>query len=263
MQQPSADQLLAIVEGLERLQEVESLDGLGVVLVDVVSRVVEADHACYNELDPGLERGISRYNEPSLQAQIDRYMPAFVATMHQHPVLNYYLEHAGGPPQRLSDFMAPTALHDTGLYQEVFRPMETEHQGILHVAIPGRAVIGVALNRRRPDFGERDLTALALLQPGVQRIYDACRRRALVTAFLGGELTPVLFDALIAFGLTEREAEICFWIAQGKSNGDIGTLLGISPLTAKKHSENIYRKLGAPGRIEAVKRVLARLMAEG
>ena len=63
-------------------------------------------------------------------------------------------------------------------------------------------------------------------------------------------------------GLSEREAEISFWIAQGKSNHDIGVLLGISPLTAKKHSENIFRKLGAPGRVGAVKRILAALISD-
>lgn len=57
-------------------------------------------------------------------------------------------------------------------------------------------------------------------------------------------------------GLTRREAEILFWIAQGKNDGEIGTLLFISPRTVHKHSENIYIKLGVETRTAAMLRAL-------
>jgi len=56
---------------------------------------------------------------------------------------------------------------------------------------------------------------------------------------------------LEALGLTAREAEILFWVAQGKTNSEIGTILHISPATAKKHLENIYAKLGTENRASA------------
>lgn len=55
-------------------------------------------------------------------------------------------------------------------------------------------------------------------------------------------------------GITRREAEILFWIAQGKTDGEIGTLLFISPRTVHKHSENIYVKLGVETRTAAMLR---------
>lgn len=57
-------------------------------------------------------------------------------------------------------------------------------------------------------------------------------------------------------GLTRREAEILFWIAQGKTDGEIGTLLFISPRTVHKHAENIYVKLGVETRTAAMLRAL-------
>lgn len=53
---------------------------------------------------------------------------------------------------------------------------------------------------------------------------------------------------LTRLGLTPREAEVLFWIAQGKSNPDIATILGASVRTVHKHVENIFRKLGCETR---------------
>jgi DNA-binding CsgD family transcriptional regulator len=54
--------------------------------------------------------------------------------------------------------------------------------------------------------------------------------------------------------LTRREAEILAWLAQGRTNEEIGLALSISPLTVKKHLEHIYSKLGIHGRAAAVAR---------
>ncbi len=50
--------------------------------------------------------------------------------------------------------------------------------------------------------------------------------------------------SLIALGLTAREAEVLWWIAQGKSNPDIATILGANVRTVHKHVEHIFQKLG-------------------
>lgn len=54
-----------------------------------------------------------------------------------------------------------------------------------------------------------------------------------------------------SFGLTAREAEVLLWIARGKSNRDIGEILGLSARTVNKHLEQIYVKLGVENRASA------------
>lgn len=49
-------------------------------------------------------------------------------------------------------------------------------------------------------------------------------------------------------GLTERQLQIVELIAQGCSNEEVGTRLGISPRTAKAHSDALRQKLGVPRR---------------
>lgn len=74
------------------------------------------------------------------------------------------------------------------------------------------------------------------------------RRRQQKEQFKAEFKSPQPLEAL---GLTPREAEILFWVAQGKTNCEIGTILQISSNTAKKHLENIYAKLGTENRTSA------------
>ncbi|HEV8388336.1 MAG TPA: response regulator transcription factor [Dongiaceae bacterium] len=53
------------------------------------------------------------------------------------------------------------------------------------------------------------------------------------------------------FTLTSREAEVLLWIARGKSNKDISSVLGISPRTVNKHLEQVFQKLGVENRASA------------
>ncbi len=61
---------------------------------------------------------------------------------------------------------------------------------------------------------------------------------------------------LEALGLTPREAEVLLWIAQGKSNAEIGTILGMSEKTAKIHVGHIFEKLGLDNRNAATVRAI-------
>lgn len=66
-------------------------------------------------------------------------------------------------------------------------------------------------------------------------------------------------EPLCALGLTNREAEVLLWIAQGKSNGDIAGILGASEPTVKKHVSNIFEKLGVENRNAAAVQALETL----
>jgi DNA-binding NarL/FixJ family response regulator len=59
-----------------------------------------------------------------------------------------------------------------------------------------------------------------------------------------------------ALGLTPRVAETLLWIAQGKTNPDIATILGISEATVKKHVLEIFAALGVETRTAASLRAL-------
>lgn len=53
-------------------------------------------------------------------------------------------------------------------------------------------------------------------------------------------------------GLTPREAEVLSWVAQGKTNGEVGVILGTSGRTVQKHLEHIFQKLDVESRTSAI-----------
>jgi DNA-binding NarL/FixJ family response regulator len=59
-------------------------------------------------------------------------------------------------------------------------------------------------------------------------------------------------EELERLGVTAREAEVLFWLIEGKSNPDIATILGMAPATVKKHLEHIFQKLGVENRTAAI-----------
>lgn len=54
--------------------------------------------------------------------------------------------------------------------------------------------------------------------------------------------------------LSPREAEVLHWLREGKSNDEIGQILGISGLTVKNHLQRLYKLLGVSNRAHAVAR---------
>ncbi|MEJ7688066.1 MAG: response regulator transcription factor [Variovorax sp.] len=63
--------------------------------------------------------------------------------------------------------------------------------------------------------------------------------------------TAVIEAMSLSLKLTAREAEVLYWVVKGKTNKDIGDILGSSPATAKKHLERVYVKLGVETRTAA------------
>ncbi len=66
---------------------------------------------------------------------------------------------------------------------------------------------------------------------------------------------PPNFDSHLplqkSLSLTPRVAETLLWLAQGKSNGEIATILGNSESTVKKHVLEIFNRLGVENRTAA------------
>ena len=63
--------------------------------------------------------------------------------------------------------------------------------------------------------------------------------------------------ALLALGLTAREAEVLYWMTEGKTNPEIAIILDSSINTVKKHANNLFAKLGVETRTAAARAALA------
>lgn len=70
-------------------------------------------------------------------------------------------------------------------------------------------------------------------------------------------------ELLQTLGLTARESEVLYWLAEGKSNPEIGIILESSPRTVGKHVEHIFQKLGVESRTAALLYVVEKLTRAG
>ncbi|WP_341676254.1 response regulator transcription factor [Niveibacterium sp. SC-1] len=64
---------------------------------------------------------------------------------------------------------------------------------------------------------------------------------------------------ITAFRLTSKEAEVLYWVTQGKTSPDIGIILGSSPRTVNKHLEHVFEKMGVETRTAAAGLAMNRL----
>ncbi len=53
---------------------------------------------------------------------------------------------------------------------------------------------------------------------------------------------------LLRLGLSNRESQVLYWIAQGKTNPEIAVILGIARRTVATHVEHILAKLAVENR---------------
>ncbi|WP_431130719.1 response regulator [Variovorax paradoxus] len=107
--------------------------------------------------------------------------------------------------------------------------------------VPGAAIaLATAAGTR---LSVRNLGAAAL---GETMLLLATQRDGMA-AGSGSSSAARLADA----ALTPRETEVLSWLAKGKTNRDIGEILGTSPRTVNKHLEHIFEKLGVETRAAA------------
>ncbi len=78
------------------------------------------------------------------------------------------------------------------------------------------------------------------------------RKREATALGAGATHRPTSPSELVRLGISEREADVLYWLIEGKGNADIAAILGIAPSTVKKHLEHIFEKLGVENRTAAI-----------
>lgn len=87
---------------------------------------------------------------------------------------------------------------------------------------------------------------------GTQQIREAVRKVAAGESLFPPEIASKLAESISHPELSERELQVLKYLADGRSNKEIGTLLYISENTVKGHVRSILTKLDAMGRTEAI-----------
>jgi DNA-binding CsgD family transcriptional regulator len=183
-----------------------------------------------------------------------RAIEVFDHYFYEHPLVREHGRNVHAVTKRISDLVHPGEFQRTPLYNEYYRTIGIDHVMAVPIHVDHRFLVSFVLNRSKRDFGDRDRSRLDILRPHLTNLYR------LSVAADGAREAPAHADRSVQFAalsLTPREREVLDWVAAGKTNRDIATILGASPRTVEKHLERIYEKLGVETRTAAVMRVRA------
>jgi DNA-binding CsgD family transcriptional regulator len=160
-----------------------------------------------------------------------------------HPLVRFHASHANGGAHRISDSLTRSEFRETPLYNDYYRRIGIDHVIAVPLFVDRSLLVSFVLNRNGRDFSDRERQLLDLVREPLAALY----RHALARARPFGAL-PV----------TARERQVLEWLAAGKTDREIGQILGVSPRTVQKHLQHIYEKLGVETRTAAVMRALGR-----
>jgi DNA-binding CsgD family transcriptional regulator len=163
-------------------------------------------------------------------------------TAASHPFV-YQWQRLGAPAAvMMSD--APSAIVERHVSDnsDIYREIGVQLLSAPITVSPTRAV-AISFRKFRHRFTEEDRLVLDLLRPHLAQAFE--NAQAFDAALQNRQRVMDVVD------LTERESEVAFWVALGKTNREIATILGIAPRTVDKHMEHILRKLHVENRTTA------------
>lgn len=164
----------------------------------------------------------------------------------QQPLLRWYAFAGQMGPQsfaRVPDALAGKRLKQA--WEEMAHPWNVDQQLSIPLQIGGGDFNAYCIQRPDRDFTEQELDLARLLQPILTGL----------TLHLG--LAPTSAEASVqssTHGLTLREMAILTLLSKGLTAESLARQLSISPRTAGKHLEHIYRKLDVGDRLMAVQK---------
>lgn len=179
MTQLGAGDLAAIVEFSLAAQAFPDVEAFRAGILPGLRRLVPCSLAGYNEHDPNTGSWLI-VTDPVIPFEgLDK---RFAELSHQHPVAQR-ASLGDVSPYMLSDFFNERELHSLELYQDFYRHLGTEDQ-IAFGLLPEGPVIGIALNRPRRSFSERDRTVLDHLRPHIELGYRSAHARQRATTLI-------------------------------------------------------------------------------
>jgi DNA-binding CsgD family transcriptional regulator len=246
---PTGKNPQAVLKALELLHHTDDPDTINDRIFRCIEHIYPGSFSAFNAYVPERDCYTAHLSRsiPDQEVYIQR-MGELVVNMHPF-VLQLDPAHHGHAAF-VTDFLSLRKWKETALAKEVYEPTGTPpNQALVMVRSPDLPQ-GVTINKEG-RFDEDDRQIFTLLARHIGIAWDKAKIRH-QTAPAQKELDQTDFFRLREHGLTRRQCEVAFWMAQGKTDRQIGLILLISPRTVNHHIASILTKLRAPNRLKAV-----------
>lgn len=167
----------------------------------------------------------------------------------------------GGEPFTLKVGKSGFLLHDDGLKCALGKALQKMRSVMVHGIKDERSshdCLYVAFSTKE-SFMDEDRKTMRMILPyidtALRQVSHLPQQGRNNNQFNTSNVPVVLMDQVD--DLSEREAEILCWVALGKTNPEIGSILNISAFTVKNHMQRVFKKLNVSNRAQAVGKVRA------
>ncbi len=160
----------------------------------------------------------------------------------------------GKKPFALNAGQSGFLLDDSGLKNAVGDALQKMRCAMVHGIVDERGSHDCVyvIFSTKSGFGDPERSAMAVVLPYIdtalrQVTHLPHQHNGAISSATGTEpAAPRLYN------LTEREAEVMHWVAMGKTNLEIASILGLSAFTIKNHMQRVFKKLNVTNRAQAV-----------
>jgi DNA-binding CsgD family transcriptional regulator len=159
-----------LLEFLRRTYAISDFDSFRKHVVFGLQSLVPSEINAYNEIDLRTQHNDVVYDRPEAMKLPDGNQ-IFERHIPEHPLIAYSQSKPGHGAVKISDLLSTTEFHRLGLYNEFFRLIGIEDQMVVSLPSPRPVVVGIALNRARRNFSERDRLLLNLASPHLLQAY--------------------------------------------------------------------------------------------
>jgi DNA-binding CsgD family transcriptional regulator len=211
-------------------------DGFPGRVFAAIDALIDPDFISYNDVN--LATGEVRFVLRPRPVPAERWHPtAFLRRFGYHPAATSVV---GIPDDAVPRFVRDPQLRALGV-GNCCGEAEIRLNAGLALAGGRSRLVGIGVSFATRSFSDRERRLMAAFEPKLAVAFAATLPKPMQP---NASSPPVR--------LTRRENEVMYWVAMGKTNEEIATIIGARPMTVKKHLEHVYEKLAVPNRTAAV-----------
>ena len=240
--------MLNLLKELNRLYECQDPRQLPQCIQQVLLNTIECDFAHWFDLGENMKIRDIDHVYHVLAEEFPNYLDDVQMMLDDSQFAAYFMNSENPRVLRMSDY-PHQEWPDNKVFVKMTEMCPSRYALYTCLIRPGNGMIAVPIKRSCQDFSmeevhlveevmahiKRHATALGLIQPenGIQN-----------------DPNPEASASLLSetFSLTSREAEVAYWVSQGKTNQDVGIILGISPHTIRTHLQHVFEKMSIENR---------------
>jgi DNA-binding CsgD family transcriptional regulator len=218
-----------------------------------MERLIPSDLCIMHVLDRRTGQITAAMSKPNPHTEAE--LQYYAENPHQNPFVAYYERTGRTHARRATDLVPLAAWKRDPFYLACLARNRFLYGLVLPVTVNAHTIAALSFNRIRRDFTVRQRTLLDLFGPHFRSAWLRNERPALQK--INHPLS--LRQRFRELGLTLRESDVLFWVADGKQNREIAGMLGLSLFTVQEYVGNILRKLRVPNRHALTVQTLHRL----